>query len=173
MRNGEKWILFVHTGQLPPLCSPEGQDKNLCPVEMGWKGPQVLTLTFWNGHTSLQGPPKPCVSLWLFMTCRCLQGPGSHFLLKCKHIPSELGNLSGILPPSYSRIDLIVVLYEVGGRARCLRKQVKKRKHALKVKINESVYLLLLPLASLLFWVPPIICFTSLHVIPRVSTYLI
>lgn len=104
VRNGEKWILFVHTGQLPPLCSPEGQDKNLCPVEMGWKGPQVLTLTFWNGHTSLQGPPKPCVSLWLFMTCRCLQGPGSHFLLKCKHIPSELGNLSGILPPSYSRI---------------------------------------------------------------------
>ena len=49
-----------------------------------------LSLKFWNVHTSLQRSQSHG-SLWLFMTYRCLQGPGPHFLLKYKYLPSEVG----------------------------------------------------------------------------------
>ena len=61
---------------------------------MGWGGPWVLILTFWNAYTCLQRLHELWVSLWLFMTYICLHGPGPHFLLKCKHIPSGLGQSS-------------------------------------------------------------------------------
>lgn len=89
-----EWTLCLHTGQLPSLSSPEWSERHLCSVEMGWGGPWVLILTFWNAYTCLQRPHELWVSLWLFMTYICLQGPGPHFLLKYKHIPSGLGQSS-------------------------------------------------------------------------------
>lgn len=49
-----------------------------------------LSLNFRNVYTSPQRLQSRG-SLWLFMTYKCLQGPGPHFLLKYKYIPSELG----------------------------------------------------------------------------------
>lgn len=73
------------------LSSHEWKKRNLCSVGMGCKGPWVLIGAFCNVHPCLQEPYGPPSALWLFMTYGCLQGHGPHFLLKCKHIPLELG----------------------------------------------------------------------------------
>lgn len=57
----------------------------------GMQRTRVLIGAFCNIHPSLQEPYGPPSALWLFMTYGCLQGHGPHFLLKCKHIPLELG----------------------------------------------------------------------------------
>ena len=94
---------------------------------MGWGGPWVLILTFWNAYTCLQRLHELWVSLWLFMTYICLHGPGPHFLLKCKHIPSGLGQSSWT--------SLIIMCQDPQFSAKCKEAQTlqKHRKYFLYI----------------------------------------
>lgn len=48
--------------RLPYPSSLERREENPCSLEKGWEGSWILTGTFWNVKTSLQGPAKPSVS---------------------------------------------------------------------------------------------------------------
>lgn len=67
----------------------------------------------------------------------------------------------------------MIVLYKLGGRARCFKKQEKRRKRALKRKRSMGVFIFCYDLSLVCYFESFLSRLAILHLILRVNTYLI